>query len=328
MTNRVIEAIERFKMLRGGETVTVGLSGGADSCALLCVLNELCERFGITLKACHINHNLRGTESDRDQHFAEELCVRLGITIKVYSVDVKGALRKHESIEEAARRLRYKCFDDITASGSIIATAHTASDNAETVLMNLIRGTGTKGLVGIPPVRGSFIRPLICCTREDTERYCEEQGIAYVTDSTNLIDDCTRNKVRHSVIPLLKEFNPSFVAAVSRMTEAVGEDEAFLAEYSAKCAEECRVTRAGHSGYDSRRLAELPDAVVFRIIASELKRCGVEPTRLRVTQCRGIIEKGMGKVNLCKNRFAYVRKKVFFVGTEEQNYRRISYGTQ
>lgn len=321
MTSRVIEAAERFKMLRGGETVTVALSGGADSCALLCVLNELKERLGITLKACHINHNLRGEESDRDERFVRELCERLGVPLTVYSVDVRAALGKHESIEEAARRLRYECFDKTTVSGGIIATAHTANDSAETVLMNLIRGTGTKGLSGIPPVRGSFIRPLIYCTREDTERYCTEHGIAYVTDSTNLIDDCTRNKIRHSVIPLLREFNPSFIAAVSRMTEAVGEDEAFLAEYSAKCAEECRVTRAGHRGYDSRRLAELPDAVMFRVIASELKRCGVEPTRLRVRQCREIIVKGAGKVNLCKDRFAYVRKKVFFAGEETQNYR-------
>ena len=322
MTNKVIEAIERYGMLHDGDTVAVGLSGGADSCALLIVLHELRERYGILLRACHINHNLRGAESDSDERFVRELCEELGIPLTVFSVDVKGSVQKHESIEEAARRLRYECFEKTAAQGCLIATAHTANDSAETVLMNIIRGTGTKGLAGIPPIRGSFIRPLIYCTREDTERCCTEHGTHFVTDSTNLIDDCTRNRIRHNIVPLLEQFNPSFTGAVMRMTESVRADETFLAEYSAECAQECRVTRAGHTGYDSRKLGALPEAVKFRIIAGELKRCGVEPSQLRVRQCSDIIAKGAGKVNLCRDRFAYVRKKVFFAGEERQEYRK------
>jgi tRNA(Ile)-lysidine synthase len=181
----------------------------------------------------------------------------------------------------------------------------------------MIRGTGTKGLAGIPPVRGNMIRPLILCTREQTEEYCRENGIAYVTDSTNLEDDCTRNRIRHNIIPLLKEFNPSFIGAVSRMTGAVGEDEDFIAGYAAECAEKCRT----EGGYDSRKLKELHPAVLFRIIAAELKTNGIEPSSLRVEQCTGLINKGMGRVNLCKDKFAYVRKKVFFVKTEYQPYK-------
>ncbi len=319
MKNRVIEAIAKYDMLAPGDHVIVGLSGGADSCALVHVLFSLHEQLGIEVSACHINHNLRGDESDGDEKFVRRFCKELGIALEVYNVDVKKSLGKHESIEEAARRLRYECFGKACGtSGSKLATAHTANDSAETVLMNIIRGTGTKGLAGIPPVRENFIRPLIFCSREQTEEYCVQNGIDYVTDSTNLTDDCTRNRVRHRLLPLLKEFNPSVIEAMTRMSAAVGDDEAFIEEYSRRCAEECKKG----IGYDSRRLGELPAAVKFRIISAELKRNGVEPTRLRISQCCEIIDRGMGKVNLQKNRFAYVRKKIFFAGEEIQNYRR------
>lgn len=318
MKNPVTEAIKKYDMLKAGDAVTVGLSGGADSCALVHVLFTLREELGISVSTCHINHNLRGAESDGDEAFVRKLCEELGIPLEVYNIDVKGSLGKHESVEEAARRLRYECFDKAREKySSKLATAHTANDNAETVLMNLIRGTGTKGLAGIPPVRGYFIRPLIFCSREQTEEYCRQNGIDYVTDSTNLIDDCTRNRIRHKVLPMLKKFNPSVIEAITRMTAAVADDEAFIAEQSCKCAEECRKG----IGYDSRMLKELPPAVKFRIIAEELKKHDVEPTRLRISQCCEIIDKGMGKVNLCKNRFAYVRKKIFYAGEEIQDYR-------
>lgn len=318
MKTPVTEAITRYRMLDGCRNVTVGISGGADSCALLHILWELREELDITLTACHVNHRLRGAESDRDEAFVRELCGRLEVPLEVYGVDVRAAAGKHESIEEAARRLRYGCFEDVCGKyNSLLATAHTANDNAETVLMNMIRGTGTKGLAGIPPVRGNMIRPLILCTREQTEAYCREKGIAFVTDSTNLEDDCTRNRIRHNVMPLLREFNPSFIGAVTRMTEAVRSDEDFIGEYALKCAEECRT----EGGLDSRKLKELHPAVRFRIIAGVLKENGIEPSKLRVSQCEELIFRGMGRVNLCKDRFAYVRKKVFFVRNEYQQYK-------
>ena len=317
MKNRVIETVKRYDMLKSGDTAVVGLSGGADSCALLLVLLDIKDELGLEIRACHINHNLRGSESDGDESFVRELCKERGVELTVFSIDVRGAAQKHESLEETARRLRYEKFEELCEDGAKLATAHTANDNAETVLMNMIRGTGTKGLAGIPPVRGKFIRPLIACTREETEAYCAGKGVRFVTDSSNKSDDYTRNRIRHKVIPLLSEFNPSFISAVTRMTQAVGEDSAFLDSYSRGCAEEC----ACGKGYDSRKLRELPDAVRFRIIAGELRRNGVEPTKLRVEQCTEIIGRGMGKVNLCLNRFAYVRRKVFFVGEEIQHYR-------
>ena len=319
MKNRVIEAISRYDMLRAGDSVTVALSGGADSCALLYALYELRGELGITLSACHINHGLRGGESDSDERFARRLCEKLGIPAEVFRVDVRAAQRKHESIEEAARRLRYGCFEQVCAKyGSKLATAHTANDNAETVLMYMLRGTGTRGLAGIPAVRDDIIRPLIFCTREQTEAFCRERGIEYVTDSTNLEDNCTRNRIRHNVLPLLREFNPSFLDAVSRMTSAVAADESFLTGYAEKCAEECAHP---DGGYYSRKLKELPEAVLIRVISSELRAHGAEPSALRIKQCRVLIEKGAGRVNLCLDRFAYVRKKRFFIAEERQDYR-------
>lgn len=317
MVTKVRCAIGKYGMLKSGDTAVIGLSGGADSCALLLALLALRDELGITVKACHINHNLRGEESDGDEMFVRTFCAERGVPLTVFSIDVHAAAQKHESTEETARKLRYEKFAEMCRNGEKLATAHTASDNAETVLMNMIRGTGTKGLAGIPPVRDMFIRPVIFCTREDTEEYCRENGIDFVTDSSNLSDDYTRNRIRHRLIPLLEEFNPSFIAAVTRMTEAVGDDSAFLDAFSVQAAQSCVLK----NGFDSRKLKELEPAVLFRIIARELKKNGVEPTRLRVEQCSQIIEKGMGKVNLCKNKFALVRKKVFYIETQIQHYR-------
>ncbi len=318
MEAKVRDAIRRYGMLSDGETVIVGLSGGADSTALLHILLSLKEELGISLKACHINHNLRGEESDGDENFVRALCERLEVPLTVFGIDVKGSSSKHESLEETARKLRYREFERLCREeGARLATAHTASDNAETVLINMVRGTGTKGLSGIPPVRDYIIRPLIRCTREEIEEYCIKNGISFVTDSSNLTDDYTRNKIRHKVIPLLKEFNPSLIEGISRMTAIVGEDMSFLEEYSSVKAEEC----LNEGKLDSRKLLALPKAVRCRIIASALKEKDVEPSTLRISQCEEIIEKGVGRVNLCKNRFAYVRKKMFYIVEEIQNYR-------
>ena len=318
MEAKIKATIRRYDMLRETETVIVGLSGGADSTALLHVLLSLREEMGISLMACHINHNLRGEESDGDERFVKDLCQKLQIPLTVFSIDVKGEAVKHESLEETARKKRYECFERLCREhGARLATAHTASDNAETLLINMIRGTGTKGLSGIPPVRDYIIRPLIRCTREEIEEYCSKKSIPFVTDSSNLTDDYTRNKIRHKVIPLLKEFNPSLIDGISRMTAIVGDDADFLDEYAYEKAEECYKD----GKYDSRFLCSLPKAVRCRIIASALKEKNVEPSALRISQCEEIIEKGVGKVNLCKNRFAYVRKKMFYIIEEIQNYR-------
>lgn len=318
MVDKISDTILRYGMLAENDAVIVALSGGADSVALLYTLNELKKSLKITLFACHINHNLRGEESMRDERFVRNLCERLDIPLTVFSIDVKGSVEKHESIEERARKMRYECFDRLCREKNAkLATAHTASDNAETVFINILRGTGTKGLGGIPPVRGNIIRPLLRCTREDIERCCEENKLEYVTDSSNLSDDYTRNKLRHRLIPLLKEFNPSVTEAVSRMTSAVYDDNSYLDNEAARAKKETAVG----NGYSAVMLDALPRPILCRVISSVLSDGGVEPSALRINQCLKLIEDKKGKVNLCRNKFAVVRKKVFRIEYEEQKYR-------
>ena len=232
MVNKIKETIARYDMLKKDDTVIVAVSGGADSIALLHALCSLRQELGISVFACHVNHNLRGEESKRDEQFVRDFCSSMRIPNTFYSINIKAD--KHESVEERARKMRYECFEKLCTElpSPKLATAHTASDNAETVFINVLRGTGTKGLGGIPPIRGNIIRPLIRCTREEIEKYCKENELEFVTDSTNLSDDYTRNKLRHRLIPLLQEFNPSLFEAVSRMTSAVYDDNALLEEIS------------------------------------------------------------------------------------------------
>ena len=233
MLNKVLSAIERFSLFSEGDSITVALSGGADSMALLDVLYKNRERFKIKLSAAHLNHKLRGEESDRDEAFVADYCKKLGIKLMAESADVAGyAAKNGKSIEQAAREIRY----DFLARVSVgkIATAHTASDNAETVLINLTRGTALKGAAGIPPVRDNFIRPLYFCTRAEIENYCKENNVPFVTDSSNLTDDYTRNKIRHNVVPKMEALNPSFCEAVTRFTLSAGEDSAFLSSLASE----------------------------------------------------------------------------------------------
>ena len=316
MVNKIAEAVSRYGMLEKGGSVIAAVSGGADSIALLHALFSMRNELGITVFACHINHNLRGAESMRDEQFVRDFCEKNEIPLTVYSIDIKA--EKHESVEEKARKMRYECFERLCSElNAKLATAHTASDNAETVFINILRGTGTKGLGGIPPVRGNIIRPLIRCTREDIEKYCKENGLQYVTDSTNLSDDYTRNKLRHRLIPLLQEFNPSLFEAVSRMTSAVYDDNALLDEIAAKAKENART----ENGFSCEKLTELKRPVLCRVISSVLSENGIEPSALRINECAEIIIAKKGKINLCRNKFALVRKKIFRISYEEQNYR-------
>lgn len=227
METKVLEAIERFSLLENGKTVTVALSGGADSMALLYSLLSLKEKLGIKVNAAHLNHLIRGEEALRDEEFVKRKCKELGVELFCEKADIP-AIAKAEglSTELAARKVRYEFLERV-AKG-VIATAHTASDNLETVLFNIARGTALDGLCGIPAKRGKIIRPLLLCCRADVEEYCEKNGIDYVTDSTNLEDCYTRNKIRHNAVPVMKEINPSVENAVLRMATSLKEDADFL----------------------------------------------------------------------------------------------------
>lgn len=223
MEDKILSALENFGMLDGVTDVTVALSGGADSMCLLYSLLAIKDEFSFNVSAAHLNHMIRGEEALRDEVFVIEQCKKLGVELFVERADVpKYAQENKISIELAARQIRYDFFQRI-AKG-VVATAHTASDNIETVILNLTRGASLKGLCGIPPKRDKFIRPLIYCTRADIEEFCKDKGIDFVTDSTNLSDEYTRNNIRHNVVPVLKQINPSLEENLVRMCDNLRED--------------------------------------------------------------------------------------------------------
>ncbi|MBE6729913.1 MAG: tRNA lysidine(34) synthetase TilS, partial [Ruminococcaceae bacterium] len=223
----VISAIRSFKFLDNEKHIAVALSGGADSMALLYGLYMLKEELGITVSALHLNHCLRGEEADRDEAFVRKECKKLGIPLTVKRVDIKAVAKKTgESIELAARNERYRFFEE--NKGDAVATAHNADDNLETVIYRLTRATGIDGLCGIPSRRDYFIRPLLCCQRKDIEKFLSENGVEYVTDSTNLSDDYTRNRIRHNVIPVLKELNESVYESFDTTVKILKDDSEYL----------------------------------------------------------------------------------------------------
>lgn len=245
MKNAVFRAIKDFSLLGDyrNATVTVALSGGADSMALLHLLHSNREELGINVEAAHFNHLIRGDEAERDEQFVKEQCKLLGIKLYSGQGDVPAySKEKGISLETAAREMRYDYLSRVNKD--FVATAHTASDNLETVIFNIARGTALDGLCGIPPKRDIFIRPLIYCSRKQIEDYCKENNISYVTDSTNLSDDYTRNKIRHNVVPVLKEINPSVERAVIRMSSSLKEDS----EYLSKTAENVIKASVDESG--------------------------------------------------------------------------------
>ena len=205
----------------------VALSGGADS---VCLLLKMIEE-GRSVEAVHCNFHLRGDESDRDEAFVVSLCERLGVPLHRVHFDTREYAALHKvSIELAARELRYRYFEQLRRDigAEAIMVAHHRDDNVETVLMNLVRGTGIRGMAGIRPVNGHILRPLLDMSRKDIEDYLKKKGETYVTDSTNLEDDATRNKFRHHVIPLLQSLNPKASENIHSTSLHIAEAEKIL----------------------------------------------------------------------------------------------------
>ncbi len=285
MINKIYEFIRKYNMLSCGDTVVCGLSGGADSVFLLNVLCSLRNRLDITVEALHVNHCLRGSESDRDEQFCCELCKRLDIPFTAVSCDVNGYVEKNSlSCEESARILRYNIFSEYS-KGKKMATAHNADDNLETVIHNLIRGTALKGLTGIPPVRENIIRPILTVSRREIEEYLGVIGQNYVTDSTNLTDDYTRNKIRHKIIPLMKEINGSLIETSVRSIDSLRSENSLI---------ESEVDSA--DGIFTSP-AEYNEVIRRRCISRLLSERNLPVSNKRLTECDNILING-GKINI------------------------------
>ena len=256
--------------LNSAEKIIVGLSGGADSIALTHILFS---HFGAEKLLCaHVNHGIRGEEAQRDESFVVDFCREYGIELRVNSVDVpKLAAKLSMGTEECGRKVRYEFFESlITSETDVIATAHNADDNAETVLLNLARGTGLKGLSGIPKIRDNIIRPIMSMTRAQIEDYCKANSLYYIVDSSNLSEDYDRNKIRHSVLSSLKELNSKTVENITRTTELLAVDN----EYLNLIAENELKNARNEYGLNAVKLKTLHEAILSRLLISYLSEFG------------------------------------------------------
>jgi tRNA(Ile)-lysidine synthase len=266
MIHKLIEFADQYEMLPENGHILAAVSGGADSMCLLSLLADLAVTRHFSLSAVHFNHNLRGAESDGDAAFTETYCRSIGIPCYSGSGDVAGFAKDNGlGLEEAARRLRYDFLEKtaVEIDAHHIATAHTADDNAETILMNLARGTGLRGLCGIPPVRGQIVRPMLTITRREIEQYLFEYNIPYREDSSNQTDDYTRNIIRHHIIPVMKQINSGFLCHVSNMTQLIHRDHEYLERQATKFYH-CQFTQ---NRVSAAALSALPLPIASRVIS-------------------------------------------------------------
>ncbi len=270
-------------LLTPGMQVICALSGGADSVALLWSFYLLKEKWELQLSAAHFNHGLRGEESDRDEEFVRRLCARLEIPLFVGRGQVEARGR---GLEDAARKARYAFLESLDPE-AFLATAHTADDNSETVLMHLIRGTGLRGLGGIAPKRGRLIRPILGHTRQEVEDFLELWSMQYVTDSSNLTDDFLRNRMRREVLPLLRRENPRFAPNCTRTALMLRQDEDYLTLAAEDALGQCRLG----NGLDCHGFLQLHPAMKARVMGLFLKELGVkEPEQVHIAACCHLAE--------------------------------------
>ncbi|OPJ61068.1 tRNA lysidine(34) synthetase TilS [Clostridium oryzae] len=270
MINKVKKFVDKHDMIQSGDKIIVALSGGPDSICLMHILNGLKKQFNLTLYAAHVNHCLRGKEADEDEEYVKNFCRKIGVDIFTKRVDVNAiAKRDKVSSETAGRNARYEFFYELKdkLQADKIAIAHNKNDQAETILMRLMRGTSIEGLKGIRPIRDEiFIRPILFLSREEIERYCAENDLKPRIDRTNSENIYNRNRVRLDLIPYIKEnFNPDIVETLYRFSDSITRDENFIEiiakeKYNSLCS-----NRNGHIVIDNR-LKDEHEAIATRII--------------------------------------------------------------
>ena len=271
MLNKLLGFCREHRLINFGDRVICAVSGGADSMALLWAMYLLRDKLGITLECAHFNHQLRDAESERDAAFVRQFCEDFQIPFHYGTEKVKAG---NKGLEAAARDARYSFLKGLPGK---IATAHTADDNAETVLMHLIRGTGLKGLGGITPANGNVIRPMLGVTREEVLAFLAEYSVSYVEDSTNGEDAFLRNRLRHHVMPLLKGENPMLSQNLSRMALMLRQDEEYLQGQTKVTAEVAA-------------LRDMHPALRARAVAAFLDECGVkEPGVLQIEAVESLL---------------------------------------
>ncbi|MBE7036815.1 MAG: tRNA lysidine(34) synthetase TilS [Ruminococcaceae bacterium] len=321
MLTKVKKIINRYGLLQPEEKVLVALSGGADSVCLLSVLKELSEELQISLFAAHLNHGLRGKESDGDEEFVRKLCAEWNVPLFVRRADVAARAKESKcGLEEAGRHERYSFFREISEQEQLnkIATAHHAGDNVETVLMRLIRGTGPLGLGGIPCRNEAVVRPLLYVNRAEIECYLQMKGLTFREDSTNAETVYTRNRVRHQLIPMLEtEFNPNFLNTFSEQIELYASGAAYLEEETEKLFKKTAIPVTGGFGFSCKNLLAENDFLVSMLLhktissLAENRETGMVAVRLTkelLSRLQGEAQLGDGVLAQICHGILYIRK--------------------
>ena len=311
MKTKIIKTINKFNMLKQNDNILVALSGGADSVTLLHLLNSLKE-YSFNIWVCHVNHQIRGQEAQRDEDFVRRLCKNLSIPLFVETINVPELSRKNgKSLEEMAREVRYNIFNKLASKlNAKIATAHTLNDSIETVILNLTRGTGLKGLCGIPAKRGKIVRPLIEISRTQIEEYIKNNHLDFVNDSTNNDLEYKRNRIRHEIVPKLFIVNPYFAKVFKRMYNNLTADEEFLQNETLKAIKEIQLS---DDKFCVSKIKKLPASIKFRSIKEILTKVNILCDAKKIELIEDAINTGFGKINLHNDIFCIVRDDVLSI---------------
>ena len=282
MQHKAQEAIKTYGLIERGHTVVCGVSGGADSVALLTSLLSLSGAMEFKVCAAHLNHGIRGESADHDEQFVRDLCDFYGVPFYFERADIPALAKANkQTVEQAGREERYAFLERARAhfNADLIAVAHHMDDQAESVLLHMTRGSGLTGLTGMQPRRDKIIRPLLFVRRDEIEEYLSREGLAYCIDETNLEPEGTRNRIRLDILPYIeKHINPAIVPTLCSMAELLLRDEKYLSAQASEALAACR----REDGYDRRALQKLPLPILTRAIRIALKNAGAEADIERV----------------------------------------------
>ncbi|SHI64339.1 tRNA(Ile)-lysidine synthase [Parasporobacterium paucivorans DSM 15970] len=302
MTGRVKEYLLKNRLIQNGEGVVLGISGGADSVCLLSVLHKLSRAMNLKLTVVHVNHGIRGEEAVEDSRYVEGLCRERQIPFRLFCVDAPAtAAREKLSVEEAGRKLRYQLLEQVRleTGADKIAVAHNKNDSAETMLFNLFRGTGIKGLSGIRPCRNHIIRPILFLERKEIEEYLETEGLPYRTDSTNLETDYMRNKIRLKLFPVITgEINTRAVSHITDACAEIAETEEYLGKITNNSYAETVKEKEGMLFIDGAAFQRLEKVIRKRIIRKAIQEMAEslkDITRTHIEDVLELLDKNVGK---------------------------------
>ncbi len=327
MKEKILETIKKYNLIETKDKVVIGVSGGPDSMTLLNALLEIKKekKIDFELVVCHINHQIR-EEAIRDEEYVLNFCKKYNVECYVKRINIKEMAQKQKiGTEEAGRKARYEFFDEIlqNTSSNKIATAHTANDNAETVLMNIIRGSGLSGLRGIEAKRGNLIRPLIECTREEIEEYCKQKKLEPRIDKTNLENTYTRNKIRNLLIPYIKEnFNPNIIETILRLSDLSKQENEYIEKITSKKFEEILIEKQKNqiildlNKFNLQETVIKNNLVLYTINILFGTRSGIE--KKHIEDIIKLCNNNIGNKYLIPNKKVKIlvkNKKIFFIAT-------------